>query len=367
MLETSRRSTDSMPFVAGYCAEYHVQSGRGNTEFKRKSSLNSLSNCGYPEYSMFRLWVDEHVLESVLPMLNGVAEIVGPGAPVSELATCDAALDPGVPWTAERMDQAGRLRVLSRIGVGYDNIDVGAASERGIVVCYTPHGPTVSTAEHTVALIFAAAKTVAFADRDLRAGRWHSQVTTLKGMELQGRTLGIVGAGRIGCHVARIMQAVGMNIILFDPLLTAERAAELGIRRTDSLEELLGQSDIVSLHAPSNESTRHLMNSSTLRLMKAGSILINTARGALVDEAALTESLRSGHLAAAGLDVFQKEPISNENPLLSLDNVVLTDHIASHTWAGHHRLYEMAVRHVLQVLRGETADSELNPQVVRKA
>lgn len=316
---------------------------------------------------MFRLWVDEKVLQSVMPMLDGVAEIIGPGAPLSELATCDAALDPGVPWTAERMDKAGRLKVLSRIGVGYDNINVQAATERGIVVCYTPHGPTISTAEHTVALIFAAAKTVAYADRDIRARRWHSQVTTLKGMELLGRTLGIVGAGRIGCHVAKIMQAVGMSVVAFDPVLTDERAAELGISKAGSLNELLGQSDVVSLHAPSNESTRHLMNPVTLSQMKRGAILINTARGALVDEAALTDALRSGHLAAAGLDVFQKEPIQTDNPLLSLDNVVFTDHIASHTWAGHHRLYEMAVRHVLQVMRGENPDSFLNPQVARRA
>lgn len=316
---------------------------------------------------MFRLWVDEKVLESVMPMLDGVAQIIGPGASLSELAACDAALDPGVPWTAERMDQAGQLKVLSRIGVGYDNINVPAATERGIVVCYTPYGPTISTAEHTVALIFAAAKTVAYADRDIRARRWHSQVTILKGMELQDRTLGIVGAGRIGCHVAKIMQAVGMSVVAFDPILTVERAAELGITKAGSLTELLNQSDVVSLHAPSNNSTRHLMNSATLGQMKPGAILINTARGALVDEAALSEVLRSGHLAAAGLDVFQKEPIQADNPLLSLDNVVFTDHIASHTWAGHHRLYEMAVRHVLQVMRGENPDSVLNPQVVRRS
>ncbi len=316
---------------------------------------------------MFRLWVDENVLESVLPMLEGVAEIIGPGAPITELASCDAALDPGVPWRKERLDLAPGLKVLSRIGVGYDNIDVREASRRGIVVCNTPHGPTISTAEHTVALIFAAAKTVAYADRDIRARRWHTQVTTLKGMELQGRTLGIVGAGRIGGHVARIMQAVGMTVLAFDPALTNERATELGIRLVSTLAELLGQSDVVCLHAPSNESTKNLINSTTLGQMKAGSILVNTARGALVDETALYEALRSGHLAAAGLDVFQQEPISPQNRLLDLENVVFTDHIASHTWAGHHRLYEMAVRHVLQAMRGETPDSVLNPEVIHRS
>lgn len=316
---------------------------------------------------MFRLWVDENVLESVLPMLEGVAEIIGPGAPITELASCDAALDPGVPWRKERLDLASGLKVLSRIGVGYDNIDVREASRRGIVVCNTPHGPTISTAEHTVALIFAAAKTVAYADRDIRARRWHTQVTTLKGMELQGRTLGIVGAGRIGGHVARIMQAVGMTVLAFDPALTNERATELGIQPVSTLTELLGQSDVVCLHAPSNESTKNLINSTTLGQMKAGSILVNTARGALVDETALYEALRSGHLVAAGLDVFQQEPISPQNRLLDLENVVFTDHIASHTWAGHHRLYEMAVRHVLQAMRGETPDSVLNPEVIHRS
>lgn len=315
---------------------------------------------------MHRIWIDENPLDSVQSMLEQVAQLVGPGAAIEELATCDAALDPGAAWTAARMDWAPRLKVISRIGVGYDNIDVRAATERGIMVCYTPHGPTLSTAEHAVALIFAAAKTVAFADRDMRAGRWHSQFITLKGMELRDRVLGLVGFGRIASHVAQIMQAVGMHVAAFDPMLTPERAAQLGIRRMDRLEELLAESDVVSLHAPSTPETRHLMNADRLQVMKPGSILINTARGALVDERALADALRSGHLAAAGLDVFEREPIETDNPLLKLENVVLTDHIASHTWTGHHRLYEMAVHHLLQALRGERPDCMLNDVPLRK-
>ncbi|MBL8817306.1 MAG: hydroxyacid dehydrogenase [Planctomyces sp.] len=309
---------------------------------------------------MYRIWTDEPILESVRPMLEGMAHLIGPGAPIEELATCEAALDPGAQWNAARMDRAPRLRVLSRIGVGYDNIDVKAATERGIMVCYTPHGPTQSTAEHTVGLIFAAAKTIAYADRDIRAGRWHTKVTTLKGMELKGRTLGLVGAGRIGCQVAQIMQAVGMNVIAFDPVLTPDRATQLNLRKIEQLEDLLAQSDVVSLHAPSNPETRHLINATRLNAMKRGAILINTARGALIDEHSLANALQSGHLAAAGLDVFEREPMNIDNPLRNLENVVLTDHIASHTWAGHHRLYEMAVHHVLQALRGEKPDQLLN-------
>lgn len=315
---------------------------------------------------MYRVWIDENPLDSVRPMLEKVAQLVGPGASLDELATCDGALDPGAAWTAARMDRAPRLKVISRIGVGYDNIDVRAATERGIMVCYTPHGPTLSTAEHAVALIFAAAKTVAFADRDMRAGRWHSQFITLKGMELRDRVLGLVGFGRIGGHVAQIMQAVGMHVAAYDPMLTPERAAQMGIRRMESLEDLLAESDVVSLHAPSTPETRHLMNAARLQVMKPGSILINTARGALVDERALADALRSGHLAAAGLDVFEREPIEADNPLLKLENVVLTDHIGSHTWTGHHRLYEMAVHHLLQALHGERPDCMLNDVPLRK-
>ncbi len=316
---------------------------------------------------MHRIWVDEPPLESIRPMLDGVAELIGPGAPIEQLATCDAALDPGAPWTASRMDQAPRLRVISRIGVGYENIDVHAATQRGIVVCYTPHGPTSSTAEHAVALIFAVAKTVAYADREVHAGRWHTHFFTLKGMELRDRVLGLVGLGRIGGHVAQIMQAVGMRVIALDPILTAEKASQLGFQKVDSLDVLLAQSDVVSLHAPATAETRHLINGLRLQAMKPGSILINTARGSLVDEQALADALRSGHLAGAGLDVFEREPVERHNPLLHLENVVLTDHIASHTWAGHHRLYGMAIHHALQALRGEKPDCMLNEVPIRSS
>ena len=309
---------------------------------------------------MYRIWVDEQPLDSVLPMLSGVAEVVGPGADLADLSRCDGALDPGARWDAARMDCGDRLRVISRIGVGYDNIDVGAATLRGIQVCYTPHGPTVSTAEHAIALIFAAAKTVAYADRDVRAGRWQRAFRTVKGMELRGRVLGLVGAGRIGIEVSRVMRAVGMRVLVYDPALTAERAREEYVERAGSLESLLSAADVVSLHAPATTETRHLINAARLAWMRPGSILVNTARGALVDERALAEALRSGHLAAAGLDVFEREPVEASNPLLDLENVVLTDHIASHTWAGHHRLYEMAVTQLLQVLRGEQPDCPLN-------
>ncbi|MFM8477668.1 MAG: phosphoglycerate dehydrogenase [Planctomycetaceae bacterium] len=314
-----------------------------------------------------RIWVDEPPLESILPLLAGRAELIGPGALIEELAGCVAALDPGVPWTAARMDLAPQLRVISRIGVGFDNIDIPAATDRGILVCNTPQAPSQSTAEHAVGLIFAAAKAIVQADAQTRSGQWHRNFRSHKGLELHSRVLGLVGAGRIGSTVARIMRAVGMRVLVFDPGLSVVNAAELGVELVADLRTLLEQSDVVSLHAPSTPATRNLMNAERLAWMKRGAILVNTSRGALVDEAALTAALISGQLAAAGLDVFQREPVPDDSPLLKLDNVVLTDHIASHTWAGHHRLYETAVRHVLEVLAGQRPAALLNPECPGRA
>ncbi len=314
---------------------------------------------------MHKIWLEESPLDSVVPMFDGLAELIGPHAPLDRLAEIDAALVTRDRWDGARMDLAKRLRVLSRVGVGYDNINVSAATARGILVCYTPLAPTVSTAEHAIALIFAVAKTVVYADRDVRAGKWQSQFWSVKGMELSGRTLGIVGVGRIGTIVAAVARAVGMQVLGFDPFLTEQRAAELGIARAADLEALLRQSDVVSLHAPSMPETRHMIDARRLAQMKPGALLINTARGGLIDDVALVGALASGHLGGAGLDVFDPEPITKNHPLMGFDNVVLTDHIASHTWAGHHRLYETAVRQTLQALRGEQPESVLNPQVLR--
>ncbi|MEY3172968.1 MAG: hypothetical protein RLZZ436_881 [Planctomycetota bacterium] len=309
-----------------------------------------------------RIWVDEPPLESIFPLLEGRAQLIGPGAPPEELATCVAALDPGVPWTAVRMDHAPQLRMISRIGVGFDNIDIPAATARGILVCNTPQAPTQSTAEHAVGLIFATAKSIGRADVRTRSNRWQDSCRSQKGLELNSRVLGLVGAGRIGGLVAQIMRAVGMRVLAFDPGLSPARAGELGVELVADLRALLQQSDIVSLHAPATPATRHMINAERLAAMKRGAILINTSRGALVDEVALAAALSSGRLAAAGLDVFEREPISPDNPLLRFENVVLTDHIASHTWAGHHRLYETAVRHVLEVLAGQRPSALLNPE-----
>jgi D-3-phosphoglycerate dehydrogenase len=235
----------------------------------------------------------------------------------------------GTRITADLLEQPGRLRAIVRAGVGVDNIDVGAATRRGIVVMNTPGGNTVSTAEHTWALLLALVRHVAAADRSVRQGKWERN--RFIGRQLAGKTLGVVGLGRIGREVARRALAFDMQVLAYDPFLTAERAAQLGIEAAPGLHQLLPRCDIVTLHVPLMEQTRHLIGARELALMKRGAFLINCARGGLVDETALVAALQSGQLAGAALDVFDQEPPPPDHPLLALPNVVLTPHLGAST------------------------------------
>ncbi|MCS7159231.1 MAG: phosphoglycerate dehydrogenase, partial [Gemmatales bacterium] len=235
----------------------------------------------------------------------------------------------GTRVTAELLERPGQLRAIVRAGVGVDNIDVAAATRRGIVVMNTPGGNTVSTAEHTWALILALVRHIPAADASVRAGQWDRQ--RFVGTQLAGKTLGVVGVGRIGREVVRRALAFDMKVLAYDPFLTAERAAQLGIEAASSLQVLLPQCDIVTLHVPLMEQTRHLIGAREMSLMKRGAFLINCARGGLVDESALIEALQSGQLAGAALDVFSEEPPRADWPLLKLPNVVLTPHLGAST------------------------------------
>jgi D-3-phosphoglycerate dehydrogenase len=284
----------------------------------------------------------------------------------AEAATADAILVAGQTFvTGEVMDRIGpHLRVVARPGIGVDRIDLKAATERGILVVNTPDGPTESTAEHAIALLLNLCKQVAVTDRVLRSGGpFPTLAEVIPGLEVAGAVLGLVGLGRIGSRVATIAHVLGMRVLAFDPLVTPERASALGVELVPSFAELLPRSDVVSLHCPALPETYRILNAETLRLMPKGSYLVNVARGALVDEDALLDALRSGHLAGVALDVFDPEPPSANNPLFTLPNTICTPHIASHTTAGLLRMQIMACEQIASALRGERPTDLVNAEV----
>jgi phosphoglycerate dehydrogenase-like enzyme len=252
----------------------------------------------------------------------------------SKIRDCEVAICAAYRLTAALIDAGRNLRLIHHQGVGYhDTIDLDAVKARGIPLALTPEGTDVSVAEHTVMLMLAACRRLPFADAELRAGRFHINTLRPVSRELCGMTIGYVGMGRIARQTAERLKAFGTSGIYFDKVATLDDAtgARLGVRRVATLVELLAHADIVTLHVPLTVETRHLINVETLRGMKPGAILVNAARGPIVDGQALAGALRSGHLAAAGLDVFEEEPVPVDSPLLTLPNVVLTPHIAAGT------------------------------------
>jgi D-3-phosphoglycerate dehydrogenase len=251
-----------------------------------------------------------------------------PGEAAADLADADALIvRSATRVTSELLEKAPRLRVVGRAGVGVDNIDLEAATRRGVLVMSTPGGNAISVAEHTFALLLALARQVPRLDAAIRAGRWEK--SSAAGTELRGKTLGLIGLGRIGSEVARRARAFEMRVLAFDPYISEAAAREVGVDLV-SLPHLLAESDFVSLHAALSPATQNLVNAGTLAKMKPGARLINAARGELVDEAALADALKSGHLAGAALDVFAEEPPKN-SPLTGLPNLIATPHVAGST------------------------------------
>jgi D-3-phosphoglycerate dehydrogenase len=230
--------------------------------------------------------------------------------------------------TAELMDAAMHLRVVGRAGVGVDNIDVAAATGRGIVVMNAPDGNTITTAEHTIALLISLARCVPAASASLKGGRWERK--KFIGVELQGKTLGIVGLGRIGRVVASRARAFGMNIVAYDPFVAPEQARDLELE-VASLDEVCARADFLTVHTPLTTETRGIIGANAFAKMKQGVRIINCARGGLVDERALYKAIKDGTVAGAALDVFEEEPPPAENPLLALDEVIVTPHLGAST------------------------------------
>jgi len=253
--------------------------------------------------------------------------------------------------SAKLMDAAPRLKVIGRHGVGVDAIDLEAARQRGIVVCNTPWANVESVAEQAVGFMIALSKHILRADKAIRQGRWEVRYEYI-GQELRGKTLGLIGMGRIGARVAEICHlAFEMPILYYDLVSYPETEAKLGAKKV-SLEEVLRQADYVSVHVPLTPATKGMIGKQQFDLMKKGAIFINTARGPIVDEAALIEALRSGHLDGAGLDVYAIEPPPKDNPLFQMDNVVLSPHMAAHTEDALREM-SMIAEDVLRVLEGK--------------
>ena len=293
--------------------------------------------------------IDRPIEEADVEFLDGRAELIG--SDDSNLGDAPAAVV-GIKhhWDAARFAQFPNLKVLSRAGIGYDNVDIAAAEAAGVVVCNGPDSPTVSTAEHTIALMMAVTKELSAKQQRAAEGLAGPGVAT--SLELDGMTLGLVGMGRIARRVAVVGQALGMNVIACDPFLDASPVDGCELAQ---LDQVITSAHVLSLHAPSTAETRHMMNDASFASMRNGSYLINCARGPLVDHDALLRALESDQLAGAGLDVTDPEPLPVGHPLLGRDDVVVTPHIASSTAVGRRRLFEHAFENALAVLDGRPA------------
>lgn len=258
------------------------------------------------------------------------------------------------PYTAEVVEGCPDLRVIARAGVGFDAVDLDVCDRQGVVVTTTPGVNHHAVAEQTIALLVSLARDVVRRDQQVREGVWVRE----SGPRIQGQTLGLVGLGRIGQAVATRGVGLGMTVIAVDPFASPELAQELGIELVE-LSELLSRSDYVSLHSPVVDATYQMINESSIAQMKPGAKLINTARGQLVDEPALIAALQSGRLGGAGLDVFDAEPLSTDNPLIGLDNVILSGHIAGLDDESHRDTYVMITETLIQLRDGQWPQEQI--------
>lgn len=300
---------------------------------------------------------------------GGLTVDVKTGLPKEELIRILPEYQALVVRSATKVDrevlEAGRaLKVVGRAGVGVDNVDVAEATRRGIVVMNTPGGSAVTVAEQTVAMILSMLRHIPAATASVKAGKWEKK--RFQGREAAGKTLGVIGIGNIGAIVVERAQAFGMKVIGHDPFISRDAASKLGVELV-SLDELWSRSDVISLHVPLSEQTRHLVNARTLAKMKPGSYLVNAARGGVVDEMALAEALRSGHLAGAALDVFEKEPPPPDHPLFELENFVAAPHLGASTQEAQQTVADLLAEQVVAFFKeGEIRNAVNVPSVPRE-
>ncbi|MBR0644478.1 hydroxyacid dehydrogenase [Plastoroseomonas hellenica] len=276
----------------------------------------------------------------------------------AHLRQAEGIITRGTRIDRDLLRQAPRLRFVCRHGVGYDNVDVPALTERGITLAITPEANAASVAEHALMLMLALSRRIVGFNADVRRGDWVVPAQS-RTSDLAGCAVLLLGFGRIGSRVARFCSGFGMRVLVHDPYVPDNTVSGLGFEPAPDLASALGIADIVSLHCPSDATTRGMVDAGFLAAMKPGALLVNTARGTLVDEAALEAALRAGHLAGAGLDVVHTEPMTSAIPLLALDSVIVTPHVAASTRQGLHRMALAAAQNTIDFFAGR-----LNPGAI---
>ena len=264
--------------------------------------------------------------------------------------------------TESLMKAIAGLKVIGRHGAGLDIVDIPAATRLGVAVVHGPGSNAQAVAEHALMLMLACVKRTRLIDRMTRAGDWSAR-HTIGNSELAGKTLGIVGVGNIGRRVAKFAGAIGMRVLGYDKYVPADELRRRGVEPVASLEALLPQVDVLTTHTPLTDETRHMIDARALARLRKGAIYVNTSRGPVQDERALFEALTRGHLASAGIDVFEEEPTSLDNPLLNLENIVVSTHVAGVTHEAHRQTGVQVASEMLRVLRGEMPDVLVNPEV----
>lgn len=265
--------------------------------------------------------------------------------------------------TKEIIDSMDKCKMLIRYGIGYDSVDLKAAGEAGIYVCNSPCYGVYDVAEYAMALMLACCKHIPLADKCTREGAW-SPLATGKVRRLTKKTLGLVGFGRIARKVAERSAAFEMDILVYDPYVTEEDAKAAGVKKVE-LSELIASSDFISLHSPLNDDTFHMFSDDEFKLMKKDAVLVNTGRGGLVDEKALIKALQEGEIGGAALDVLEQEPVAEDNPLLKMNNVVLSPHVAWNSFEGVDDLHAEVTNNVMRFINGETPVSIVNKEYLK--
>ena len=313
---------------------------------------------------MTKVLVSDPIDQAGIDILSQVAQVdQRPGLSPQELVSVIGDYDglmirSGTQVTAEVIAAASRLKIIGRAGVGVDNVDVPAATQRGVLVVNSPEGNTIAAAEHALAMMLSISRHVPQAHAGMRVGKWDRKKYV--GNELYKKTLGVVGLGKIGSHVAKVARAMGMEVIAYDPFIAADRAQQMQVRLTD-LAELFRSADYVTLHIPRTKDTENLVNAELLRTMKPSARIVNCARGGVVDEAAIAEAIDKGVIAGAGLDVFASEPLSEDSPLRAVERgLVLTPHLGASTEEAQENVATDVAEQIRDVLLGLPARSAVN-------